>query len=74
VWSIVGSSNLDTRSVIWNDEIASIVLGHDFAGRMEAMFADDRASAQAIDLEGWAHRPLWDRMTDWAARTFDVLL
>jgi cardiolipin synthase len=38
VWSIVGSSNLDIRSVIWNNELSTIVLGRDFASQMEAAF------------------------------------
>ena len=74
VWSIVGSSNLDTRSVIWNNELSAIVLGHDFAGQMEAMFAQDRKAGTAIDLKSWANRPLGDRLEGWGARLIEGLL
>jgi cardiolipin synthase len=74
VWSIVGSSNLDTRSVIWNNEISSIVLGRDFAAQMEAAFGKDRARGTAIDIKSWDNRPLGERLEQWSARAFESLL
>ncbi len=74
VWSIVGSSNLDTRSVIWNNELSTIVLGRDFAQQMEATFAKDRAAGVAIDRQAWENRPLIDRASQWGARAFEVIL
>ena len=74
VWSIVGSSNLDTRSVIWNNELSSIILGRDFATQMETAFAKDRAAGTAIDRKSWEDRPLGERTREWAARTLEVLL
>ena len=74
VWSIVGSSNFDARSVIWNNELSVIVLGRDFAQQMEAAFVQDRAAGTPIDLTTWENRPFGDRITDWAARAFEGLL
>jgi hypothetical protein len=54
--------------------VRPIVLGHDFAGQMEAMFADDRKSGTAIDLKEWADRPLVDRVDQWSARLMEGLL
>ncbi len=74
VWSIVGSSNLDTRSVIWNNELSSIVLGRDFAARMESAFAKDWAAGTVIDRKTWEDRPFGERTREWAARALEVLL
>lgn len=74
VWSIVGSSNLDARSVIWNNELCVIVLGHNFAGQMEAMFAEDRKAGTEIDPKAWAERPLPDRIEQWGARVLEGVL
>jgi cardiolipin synthase len=74
VWSIVGSSNLDTRSVIWNNELSSIVLGREFAAEMEAAFAKDRAAGTAIDPKTWENRPLGERAKEWGSRALEVLL
>jgi cardiolipin synthase len=74
VWSCVGSSNLDWRSFLDNDEINAVVLGRDFAQQMQAMFASDLAASEAIDLEGWQRRPFAFRMKEWMARLFGRLL
>jgi cardiolipin synthase len=74
VWSIVGSSNLDTRSVIWNNELSTIVLGRDFAGQMETTFAKDWAAGTAIDRKIWEDRPFGERTREWTARALEVLL
>ncbi len=31
-WTVVGSSNLDRRSVVFNNEVDAVILGHDTAG------------------------------------------
>ena len=41
VWSAIGSSNFDRRSVAWNNEVDAIVLGADTAARLEALLARD---------------------------------
>ena len=74
VWSTVGSSNLDWRSFLDNDEIDAVVLGQDFAQKMEAMFASDLQASQAIDLQGWQHRPLQFQIKEWMAQIWERLL
>ena len=74
VWSTVGSSNLDWRSFLDNDEIDAVVLGQEFAQKMEAMFASDLQASQAIDLQGWQHRPLQFRIKEWMAQIWGRLL
>jgi cardiolipin synthase len=74
VWSAVGSSNLDHRSVLFNDEVDVIVLGRRAAERLELIFEEDRATAKEIKLEDWKKRPLTDRLTDFLQRTLQYVL
>jgi cardiolipin synthase len=68
VWSWVGSSNLDWRSALDNDEINAVILGRDFAGQMLAAYASDMAASDAIDLASWERRSPVLRMKELAAR------
>jgi cardiolipin synthase len=74
VWSTVGSSNLDWRSALDNNEVNAVVLGREFAQQMQAMFAADLEASDAIDPEGWEHRPLIFRFKEWMARVWGRLL
>jgi cardiolipin synthase len=68
VWSTIGSSNLDLRSFLHNDEINAVILGRDFAARMEALFAADLEESEQILLAKWRRRSLWLRVKEQAAR------
>jgi cardiolipin synthase A/B len=68
VWSTVGSTNLDWRSLLYNDELNAVVLGPDFAAQMNAMFAKDLAESEEITLEKWRSRPLSERLKEIGAR------
>ena len=74
VWSTVGSTNLDWRSALDNNEVDAVVLGREFAGQMLAMFATDLAQSEAIEAERWARRPLPFRFKEWMARAWGRLL
>jgi len=74
VWSAIGSSNFDHRSVLFNDEVEAIVLGRETAGELETVFEEDQASAKEIRLEVWSQRPLAERVTDFFQRTWQYLL
>jgi len=74
VWSTVGSTNLDWRSFLDNDEINAVILGREFAQKMQAQFARDLAASEAIDLENWERRPLSFRFKEWMARLWERLL
>ncbi len=74
VWSTVGSTNLDWRSFLDNDEVNAVVLGREFAQQMRAMFATDLEASQAIDLERWEQRPMHLRLREWMARLWGRLL
>ena len=68
VWSCVGSSNLDWRSALDNDEINAVILGRDFAQQMQAAYFRDIVNSNAIELEKWEHRSLLLRLKEWTAR------
>ena len=74
VWSCVGSTNLDWRSFVDNDEINAVILGHEFAQQMQAMFSRDLAASEAIDRERWEGRPLTLRLREWGAGLLQRLL
>lgn len=74
VWSTVGSTNLDWRSFLDNDEINAVVLGREFAQKMQVMFDEDLASSQPIDLPSWNQRPIEFRLKEWMAQLWRRLL
>ena len=74
VWSCVGSSNLDWRSAIDNDEINAIMLGQEFAGQMLAAYQEDMIGSDEIKLESWRRRSPLLRLKETAARLFGRLL
>jgi cardiolipin synthase len=56
-WCIVGSANLDFRSLRRNDEGNVGILDRGFARRMAAMFAEDLEHSRRVRLEDWQRRP-----------------
>ena len=51
--SMVGSANFDMRSFLHNNEVNAVIVGSEFAQRMEALFERDsarHARAAAADL------------------------
>ncbi len=74
VWSTVGSTNLDWRSFLDNDEVNAVIIGRDFGQRMRAAFESDLGASQAIDPERWERRSLQFRIKEWLARVWGRLL
>jgi cardiolipin synthase len=75
VWSAVGSSNFDHRSVLFNDEIDAVVLGRKTATDLEAIFEDGLRQAKAIDRRSWeAQRVLPERVRGFLTRFWEGLL
>lgn len=73
-WSAIGSSNLDWRSTVWNNEIDAIILSAEFGRKMEALFRNDLSSSTSIDLVAWQHRGVRMRVRELKARLFKDLL
>jgi len=74
VWSVVGSSNFDGRSVLFNDEVDAVVLGRETAAQLEAAFQDDIKNSREIDLKEWEERPFDERMTEFWSKIWSYWL
>jgi cardiolipin synthase len=74
VWSTVGSTNLDWRSFLDNDEINAVIIGREFGQKMLDMFARDLEASDPIDLQSWERRSPVLRLKEWGARLLQRLL
>ena len=74
VWSTVGSTNIDTRSFLHNNEINVIILGDDFGRDMENAFVEDLRDSNEINAEKWDQRPAANRFKEWFARSMGYWL
>lgn len=68
VWSTIGSTNLDWRSFVNNQEINAVMLGQDFGAKMQALFEKDLQVSKLITLETWRARSIAARIKERAAR------
>ncbi|HEV7577215.1 MAG TPA: phospholipase D-like domain-containing protein [Caldimonas sp.] len=74
VWATVGSTNLDWRSFLHNQELTAVILGADFGAKMRAAFERDLAVSDPITLEAWQRRPLSTRAKEMFARLWEYWL
>jgi cardiolipin synthase len=65
LFATVGSTNFDSRSFRYNDEIELAIYDSKVAGRLEEMFEADLAKSRPYTYEQWAHRSVWKRLTEW---------
>jgi cardiolipin synthase A/B len=74
VWSTIGSTNMDWRSFMHNDEVNAVVIGQEFGREMLSLFAVDLAKATRIDPAAWEERGAALRFKEWFTRRWDYLL
>ncbi len=74
VWSAVGSTNLDRRSFLHNDEIDAIVLSAAFGDQMRAAFQADLKQSEPLTLEQWRRRGLWARLQEMSVGMWEYWL
>lgn len=74
VWSVIGSSNFDHRSILFNDEVDAVIVGSDTADQLQIMFAEDQAKSTAITLEAWRNRPFGLKAHEMLDRLWQDLL
>jgi len=74
VWSIVGSSNFDHRSVLFNDEVDAVVISAATGAQLEQYFQQDLEHASGIDLATWKRRPLTHKLREHFWRLWEQLL
>ena len=74
VWATVGSTNLDWRSFLHNQELNAVVLGAEFGASVQAMFDKDLAASDEITLAQWQRRPIDLRIKELFARAWEYWL
>jgi cardiolipin synthase len=74
VWSTVGSTNLDWRSFLHNQELNAVVLGAGFGTQMRASFERDVANSEQITLDKWRWRSPGTRAKEAFARVWQYWL
>jgi cardiolipin synthase A/B len=61
IWSHVGSTNFDARSLALNEEVGVGVLDAGIATQLKAAFNEDLRRCHEIKLEQWRRRPVFAR-------------
>ena len=74
VWATVGSTNLDWRSFLHNEELNAVILGTGFGNQVKAMFDKDLAGSDQVTLERWRQRPLGMRIKELFGRVWEYWL
>jgi cardiolipin synthase len=67
-WSVVGSANLDERSMELNEENVLGIADRDFARSVEKGVEADLARSREIHLEEWRKRPIHKKIFERAAK------
>ena len=73
-FSVVGSTNLDYRSIEYNCELSAVIRNEQFGEQMHNLFEHDVRFAKRIDLAQWRRRPFFDRFGQWAVSRARYLL
>ncbi len=71
LWCVVGSTNFDNRSFGLNDEVNVAAPDSGLAQRLHEDFETDLAKSQRVTYEEWSHRPLHERVVEWASRLLE---
>jgi len=74
VWATVGSTNLDWRSFLHNQEVNAVVLGNEFGQRMRAAFDADLAGSKQVTIEQWEQRSPVQRIKEQFGRLWQYWL
>jgi cardiolipin synthase len=65
VWSVVGSTNFDSRSFGINDEMNLAARDEGLAARLEQDFQRDVAASRRVSYKKWSRRPPFERVHEW---------
>jgi cardiolipin synthase len=72
--SIVGSANLDIRSLELNFEVNAIVYDTTFSENLRAEFCKDLNDSRKLDPEAWKKRPHYQQLLEKLSRLFSALM
>lgn len=62
LWSVVGSTNFDSRSFALNDEVNLAIMDRKIAARFASDFALDLQRSHRVEYQEWAQRPMTERI------------
>ena len=65
LWSVVGSTNFDSRSFGLNDEVNLAALDPALAQNLEKQFADDLEHSRAVSYDEWSRRSYFQRAQEY---------
>jgi cardiolipin synthase len=71
---MVGSANMDNRSLALNKELSLVAYDREVAGRLHRIFEEDLANSRAIDAQVWRSRSLWKRFWEYVSWPMRSLL
>jgi len=74
MFSVIGSSNFDSRSAQINEELDITVYDEGFGAEMDAVFQGDLKSSKPYRLEDFKKRSAWERLTEWLVAPLAPLL
>ncbi len=72
--TVMGSTNLDYRSIEYNCELTTLIRSEEFGRQMGDLFENDVRYAKRISLREWRRRPGRDRLVQWAVNRSRYIL
>jgi len=63
-WSVIGSANLDNRSLDMNDEVNIGIADRTLAQALTVTFEDDLRAAKRLNLEEWRRRAIHEKANE----------
>ncbi|RDJ93413.1 hypothetical protein B4Q13_22070 [Lacticaseibacillus rhamnosus] len=64
IWSTVGSSNLDYRSFLHNDEVNVAIRDQATSARLKEDFSEDLKQCEEVTLDTWQRRSLFEKLVE----------
>ena len=74
VWSLVGTPNFDTRSLLLNFEVGVALYGPKIAAQLEEQFADDLEQSDRVDLCSFRRRSRIAKLSEQVLKLFSPVL
>src|SRR5690606_41729529 len=74
VLAVVGSANLNHRSLRKDDEFCLAVLHPPTVATLDEHFEQDLEVSDQLELETWRKRSAWQRFQEWLVRLFEPQL
>jgi cardiolipin synthase len=74
LWSLVGTPNFDSRSLLLNFEVGAVLYGPKAAGQLEEQFADDLRQSTRVELATFRRRSRFFKLSEQVLKLFSPVL